>query len=109
MVLWKKRRSVAVIQCNFCESWFSSLGSGKIVYMGKNTSPARPKADKGGKFQHSHKSVFMRVFHSPVSPGAERQGGIKSLFREIRMNLELTNENQRIISFHLTIPVVFRL
>ena len=39
----------------------------------------------------------MRFFTSPVSPGSERRGGVKSLFREIRM------------SFHLTIPVVFRL
>ena len=30
--------------------------------------------------------VYMRKNTSPVSPGAERRGGVKSLFREIRMN-----------------------
>ena len=51
--------------------------------MRKNTSPARPGADRQGKFQ----SLFsMRFFTSPVSPVAERRGGVKSLFHEIRMN-----------------------
>ena len=72
------------------------------VYMRKNTSPARPGAERRGRFQ----SLFIWDFSPHLSaPG---------LRGEVEFSLpwnqdELTNENQRINSIHLTIPVVFRL
>ena len=49
--------------------------------MTKNTSTTRPGIDRQGSA-----TVCMRLFTLPVSPGAERQGGLKSLIREIRTN-----------------------
>ena len=67
------------------------------VYTRKNTSPATPGAERRGKFQSPH-----RFFTSPVSPRRSK------VSLPLNQN-ELTNENQRINSIHLTISVVFRL
>ena len=64
--------------------------------MRKNTSPARTGADRRGKFSHL----------TCQPQGWEARWSKVSLLWNQN---ELTNENHRIISIHLTIPVVFRL
>ena len=73
------------------------------VYMRKNTSSARPGAERRGKFQP--------LFIWDISPHLSAPGW-EAMWSKVSLpwnRIELTNKNQRIISIYLTIPVVFRL
>ena len=65
-----------------------------VCNMRKNSSPARPGADRRDK---SYPCLYV-IVTSPIFNVAERRNGIKSPFREIRTD---------IVSIHLTILMMF--
>ena len=61
--------------------FFRSMGKALFIW-GK--TPHLPDPELTGEVNFSH--CLYEIFTSPVSPGAERRGGLRSLFREIRKN-----------------------